>query len=127
MKYQVKYFTLREFECPDCRVVRISSTLVFWLDQIRKAVGAPLVISSGYRCEERNIYVKGSAVSRHMIGCAADILSPGTMGYDVFTHIVRRFAYAGCEVVTYDNKRYLPFAVPRLELGCVWDGGLLSI
>ena len=46
------------------------------LDPIRKAWGAPIIVSSGYRCKELNTLVGGVKNSHHLLGCAADITAP---------------------------------------------------
>ena len=43
------------------------------LQPLRDAVGAPLVVSSGYRSPRLNKFVGGSARSQHMEGKAADV------------------------------------------------------
>ena len=43
------------------------------LQPIRDAWGAPIIVSSGYRCPALNKAVGGAAQSDHMYGCAADI------------------------------------------------------
>ena len=43
------------------------------LEQLRSAVGVPLIVTSGYRCPRHNARVDGSARSLHMSGRAADI------------------------------------------------------
>ena len=43
------------------------------LEAIRKVVGKPLIISSGYRCPAVNKAVGGADNSYHMLGLAADI------------------------------------------------------
>ena len=45
------------------------------LDPIRKAWGAPIVVSSGYRCRELNELVGGAKHSHHLLGCAADLIA----------------------------------------------------
>lgn len=53
------------------------------LEQIRTLVGKPVIITSGYRCEELNRKVGGSPTSQHRYGQAADIrvkgISPKTL------------------------------------------------
>ena len=127
MKYQVKHFKLSEFTCPDCGKVQISSALVFWLDMIRRAGGAPLVVSSGYRCKTRNALVNGAAMSRHMIGCAADIPAPKALGYNAFVDIAKRYALDGGEFVEYPKAGYIHFAVPREEMKSYWAGGIIEL
>ena len=43
------------------------------LDPIRRRYGAPIIVTSGYRCPALNTAVGGVANSHHMVGCAADI------------------------------------------------------
>lgn len=43
------------------------------LQPIRDAWGAPLIVTSGYRCPELNKAVGGSSTSQHKFGSAADI------------------------------------------------------
>ena len=43
------------------------------LEPLRKALGLPVIITSGYRCKElNNIVNRSSKTSQHMQGCAAD-------------------------------------------------------
>ena len=51
--------------------------LVSRIEALRQAVGAPVIITSGVRCEERNEEVGGVAWSFHKRGAAADLYSPG--------------------------------------------------
>ena len=44
------------------------------LDPIRTAWGAPIVVSSGYRCKQLNALVGGAKHSHHILGCAADLI-----------------------------------------------------
>ena len=43
------------------------------LDPLREAWGAPIIVTSGYRCEKLNRAVGGAANSQHTKGMAADI------------------------------------------------------
>lgn len=83
----MKYFTFQEFERSDTayrhaidntikdeNIKRNIATLVdVVLDPLREAWGAPLVVTSGYRCEELNKRVSGAPRSHHRLGMAADI------------------------------------------------------
>lgn len=47
------------------------------LEQLRAAVGHPLIISSGFRCRRYNATVPGSsATSKHCLGLAVDVECP---------------------------------------------------
>ena len=43
------------------------------LDPLREAYGAPIIVTSGYRCEKLNKAVGGAASSQHVKGEAVDI------------------------------------------------------
>jgi uncharacterized protein YcbK (DUF882 family) len=124
MKYHVDFFGIHEFPCPCCGRVKVAAALVFWLDVMRRAIGAPLKINSGVRCASRNASVGGSATSRHLIGCAVDIARPSSVDYDELVNLARRLAGEGngWEIVTYLSQTYFHFGVPRAHEGELWDG-----
>ena len=83
-----KYFELDEFvrsdtaktqgidNTPSFEVVEHLEQLVEqFLDPLRAAWGAPIRVTSGYRCPRLNTAVGGAATSVHMIGYAADLQS----------------------------------------------------
>ena len=45
------------------------------LDPLRKKLGKPIIVTSGYRCEELNKKVGGVPTSHHVLGYAADIVT----------------------------------------------------
>ena len=47
------------------------------LERIRSTVGAPVIVTSGYRCHRLNTAVGGRISSDHTQGHAADIVAPG--------------------------------------------------
>ena len=46
------------------------------LEPLRQHFGEPVIISSGYRCNQLNIKVGGAYASQHTLGEAADIVPP---------------------------------------------------
>ena len=48
------------------------------LEPLRAFVGQPIVITSGYRCNQLNVKVGGAYASQHTLGEAADIRLPQT-------------------------------------------------
>ena len=46
------------------------------LEKVRKVLGAPMIVSSGYRSPEVNRAVGGTPTSAHCQGWAADFISP---------------------------------------------------
>lgn len=82
----MKYFTIEELtksatasrkginNTPDKSVKKNLTRLVEnILDPLREAWGAPIIVTSGYRCGRLNKAVGGAAKSQHMYGQAADI------------------------------------------------------
>lgn len=68
------HFSAAEFACKcGCGQGRIDPELVAKLEMIRDAVGFPLVITSGLRCESYNRKVGGAPQSAHKLGKAVDI------------------------------------------------------
>lgn len=70
--------------------------LIFYcLQPIRDKFGA-IRITSGYRCEELNKLVKGSATSNHLQGNAADIIPLNATFKQVYDFIVNNLDYDEC-------------------------------
>jgi hypothetical protein len=57
-------------------LVRLSGTL----EQVRKLIGRPILVTSGYRSPIVNELVNGSTGSAHLSGRAADIIAPAFGG-----------------------------------------------
>ena len=82
----MKYFSLDEFtksneadkrgiyNIPGSREVdNIVDLINVVLEPLREAYGKPIVVNSGYRCDELNKAVGGAKNSHHRFGMAADI------------------------------------------------------
>ena len=82
----MKYFTLRELTKSDTAKRRgitnipnkeeennLIALVENILDPLREAYGKPIIVTSGYRCEELNRLVGGSKNSQHRAGMAVDI------------------------------------------------------
>ncbi len=61
---------------PPADLIANLQRLAAGLEEIQRLLGAPLDISSGYRCPELNRVVGGSATSQHRQGMAADFTCP---------------------------------------------------
>jgi len=66
-------FTHDEMKCSCCHREVMSPGFMARLQRAREIAGIPFIINSGWRCEEHNRSVGGSAESSHLTGCAADI------------------------------------------------------
>lgn len=69
-------FNLSEFhcsECDDCKETLVAPLLLSVCERLRAAVGEPVKITSGYRCEAHNKRVGGAPLSYHTQGLAVDL------------------------------------------------------
>lgn len=86
-----EHFSLREFEksataaalginnsVPSQYIPVLQQLCQEVLEPLRSFVGGPVVISSGYRCNQLNVKVGGAYASQHTLGEAADIQLPLT-------------------------------------------------
>ena len=86
-----EHFTLSEFErsataekyhidnrVPSQYIPTLQQLCKEVLEPLRSFVGSPIVISSGYRCNQLNVKVGGAYASQHTLGEAADIKLPVT-------------------------------------------------
>ena len=105
-----EHFSLREFErsataekyhidnhVPPQYVPTLQQLCKEVLEPLRRFVGGPIVISSGYRCNALNVKVGGAYASQHTLGEAADIQLPLT-------------SYTAWD----DNKRHTDLEMRRL-------------
>ena len=58
---------------PTPNIISNLGRLAQLLEQVRKVVGRPITITSGYRCKALNDAVGSKSTSQHLLGCAADI------------------------------------------------------
>lgn len=72
---KIKHFAQHEFDSPDApgSGVNMHFDFVQTLDTLRKQLGFPLVITSGYRTYAHNLEVGGVSSSAHTDGWAADL------------------------------------------------------
>ncbi len=101
-----EHFIETEFGCRcACNMVRVNVKLLAMLEKLRHILGgAPITVTSGYRCPAHNQAVGGAVSSRHLLGNAADITVanatpaqvadmaetlgfPGVGRYRNFTHV----------------------------------------
>ena len=98
------YFTLEEFvrsatatahgiaNVPTAEAVKNLERLVSRvLDPLREAWGSPIIVTSGYRCEELNARVGGVKTSYHLRGMAADIRPKNGFLYELYAFVERMF------------------------------------
>lgn len=83
------HFRTDEFACRCCGQVSpggvggVPGELVSILEGVRARFGAPVHITSGYRCRAHNDRVGGAPQSLHLMGLAADIVVQGVAAREV--------------------------------------------
>lgn len=100
----IKYFTKDEFKCKCggryCKgyPAEMSQKLVKIADEVREHFGAPIIVSSGMRCNTHNANVGGVSNSRHKYGKAMDFCVSGHSASSVLPYVQSksgiRYAYA---------------------------------
>lgn len=106
-------FNLKEFECPCCRTLMLSSELLQRLTRFRCILGKPVKITSGYRCPSENTKINGDVNSYHMKGMAADIHVPGFY-LEELLEVAKEVGFHGIGI--YSKKNYLHLDVRPGEL-----------
>ena len=88
----IRYFTRAEFRCPCGKCggfpVEPDETLVRLADKVRDHFGAPVMVSSGVRCQTHNDELPGSAKnSYHLRGKAVDFCVRGISGAKLLAYV----------------------------------------
>jgi len=68
----MKYFKIKDFNCPCCGEEHMDTEFLEMLDNAREIAGVPFNLTSGWRCEKHNKEV-GSKSKNHVAGKAVDI------------------------------------------------------
>ena len=98
----MKYFTIKELcksstanklginNNPSKNIITNLEALVdYILDPLREEYGNPIMVNSGYRCNELNKAVKGSKNSAHLYGLAADITTGSTNKNKILFNLIQ--------------------------------------
>ena len=82
-------FKKQEFDCKcgNCTSPEPNIALVAVLDLVREHFGAPVIITSGYRCPTHNKAIGGAEHSRHMDAIAADFKVVGVEPELVYNYL----------------------------------------
>ena len=73
MANDTKNFKVSEFACKCGCDNKIDQRVINMAQTIRDALGVPVHVNSGYRCEAHNKKVGGVPKSKHILGKAADL------------------------------------------------------
>lgn len=84
MIWLTEHFTRQELACKcGCDRCETKPELLGALEELRRVIGRPIHITSGYRCPEHNAAVGGAPHSQHCQGAAVDChvhgMTPGEL------------------------------------------------
>ena len=109
-----KYFTMGEATHSSVAIKRGIKNIPSWgersnirytakrLDEVRKILGRPIIVSSWFRCDKLNRAVGGSSTSSHRTGMAVDImLKKGNAGK-------KEYEKVRTKLKSYDQLIYYP-------------------
>jgi len=73
-----QYFSLEELSCPCCGRMEMEAGFMSKVVTLRRNIGLPFIVSSGFRCPDHNASVSSTGLSGpHTTGRALDILCQG--------------------------------------------------
>lgn len=107
----IKYFKFTEFVKEEGGF--IDSDLVLKLEKLREAVGFKLIITSGYRSEEKNREVGGAKQSLHLEGKAVDISISGISPFGLYQLIKNAFLVGFTGIIVY--PKHVHFDIRTLD------------
>lgn len=112
-----EHFRVREFACRNnSPVTFIDEYLVTLLELLRKRIGKPINITSGYRTPEHNKLVGGSKYSYHIRGMAADIRVTGVSPKEV-AKALNKIVPNTCGIIVYDSWTHIDTRVEKYRKG----------
>ena len=82
----VKHFTKDEFACKETGEHGATRVLVSRVVLLRSSVGAPLIITSGYRSPRHSVERDKKKPGTHSSGLAVDIKCKGELAYKIVEH-----------------------------------------
>ena len=86
------HFKRSEFACKCCcGFAPVDVELLYVLEDVREHFQAPVRITSGCRCETRNLEQGGEPHSKHMLGIAADIQVQGVEALKVADYLEGKY------------------------------------
>ena len=103
-----KYFSEEELRCKGTGELKMMEEFMSKLIELRKKLGQPMVISSGYRSPEYNERIGGSSKSAHILGKAVDNVCSGKKAFTVVKlAVVLGFTGIGIQQRGEHNKRFI--------------------
>jgi uncharacterized protein YcbK (DUF882 family) len=98
-----EHFKVKEYACKDgSPITFIDEYLKIILEILRRKIGKPVIITSGYRTPEWNAKCGGAKYSYHMRGMAADIRVDGMKAKELAEEL-DKIVPDECGIIVYKN------------------------
>ena len=101
-----KNFTAKEFACSHCGANEMQAEFMDMLQTLRLQFNKPIVITSGYRCEQHPNEINKLQRGAHTYGCAADIAVQGADAYNLL-HLAFERGFSGIGVQQKGASRFI--------------------
>lgn len=117
-----KFFKIREFlysltaykhkidNTPPEDIRKNLEVLMDFLDDVRQKWGSPIIVSSGFRCEQLNEILGGAKTSGHKYGWAADLIPSNNKKLEFFEFFKEYLK----------NKDFDELILERNSKGSIW-------
>ena len=102
---------MSEVACKDCKTAMIDPKLLECWTKLRKRVGQPITINSGYRCWDYHVKLymrlypdhwreKITKHSKHLVGQAFDLDKPPGMTIEEFINLAKVAGFTYCYIIS---------------------------
>ena len=109
-----EHFKVKEFACKDgSPVAFVDSYLICLLENLRRTIEKPVIITRGYRTPEHNKKIGGAKYSYHIRGCAADIIVKGMTPKEVAMALNKIAPGDSCGIIV--ERGWTHFDVRRVK------------
>ena len=98
------HFSRSEFACHCCGQLKIETSLIEALEQLRELIGKPIKVHDGYRCPAHNLQVGGVSDSEHTRGMAADVSVDGLSLQEMYDFALRVPVFLNGGIGAYDES-----------------------
>ena len=108
---RIENFDDDEFRCKHCGELKCTDEFLIRLQAFRYRLNMvfgkniPIVVTSGYRCEEHNRDIGGVPNSRHLVSDAADICSTAITPEDLYADAIASQLFS--TVILYKKSRFV--------------------
>jgi len=98
------YFSEKELKCPCCGRNDFKDSTLLKLNQLREAIGLPITVNSGFRCEKYNT-LKGYTQT-HATGQAVDLACSHKLAA-MIVNLASGFGFTGLGIKQKGDNRFI--------------------